>query len=124
MLTDSIDLTLFFMMVIPGFICLKSYDFFRKKTSKRTDFEYLTMSTFIGLILIVVMYKLFVMQGKSQEQISNIISNPLGVALGLSTVAFTFSWILFWFLPKFGWFKELSKFLKNQINKIEEFLNK
>jgi hypothetical protein len=118
-----LDLSFFFILVIPGFICLKSYYFFRGKKDIKTDFEYLAMSTFVGLVLVIAVEMMWLYRGETQDQITKSLSNPLVAALGLSLAGFCFSWILFYLLPKFGWFKELVVFIKKTLAKTQRFFD-
>jgi len=77
----------FLIFVIPGFITVWAFRYFTK--SKKTgDFEYLGLSFFWGLIMLLI----FELIG-SEESIKKLLQNYYATAIVLSLFGFIFGWL-------------------------------
>jgi membrane protease YdiL (CAAX protease family) len=79
----DIDIFHMFLFVIPGFVTVWSFRFFRKNEKKCGDFEYFALSVFWGLVMLLL-YNLVA----NSEQLEKLVGNIYAAALVLSFVGF------------------------------------
>jgi len=105
------DLFTFFIFVIPGFITVWSYRYFKESKDQIGDFEYLAKSSFWGLIMFFI-YALANQIFNRQHPISELISNPYFFSIALSILGYFFGWYGVVIL-KISWVQKFIKWLKN-----------
>lgn len=89
---SAIDLTHFFLFIVPGAMTVWSYRHFTKST-KSGDFEYLALSAFWGTAILIIEGAI-----SSTESLTKLLGNPYIATLALSIVGFSFGWIGYWII--------------------------
>ncbi|MBP9731865.1 MAG: hypothetical protein KBD29_00175 [Candidatus Magasanikbacteria bacterium] len=80
----EIDSQVYFYVVLSGFITVWTFRYLTKSKKQSDTFEYLGLSAFWGLIIIVLSTSYLKLVGKNVEEINTFYTNPLSVGFNLS----------------------------------------
>jgi H+/Cl- antiporter ClcA len=108
MLEQPFDIFHFFLFVIPGFITVWSFRYFTDSKKSR-DFEYLVLSIFWGLLMILLYELLSVV---TKTQVTKLFQNPYAAAIVLSLLGLLVGWIGSC-LSRTRWLQKITHWLKN-----------